>query len=95
MVTPVYAGQKITIEGEFRLLGNPEDPIVIQLRYKSPNGSTITLSYPSADLRRVSQGFYEGFVTVDLPGSWWFRWIGAGVVEAVNEQFLEVLPSNV
>lgn len=90
----VYVGQRILVECEFRLLGVPTDPTVVQCTVRSPSGSSTTLNYPDVNLVRRDLGFFEANVTVDEGGTWWFRFEGAGVVDAVQETSLEVLSSN-
>lgn len=92
---PVYEGQRVLVEMRFRLNGVPTDPTIVQLITRDPTGSSSTLTYPVEDLTRRSLGFYEADVLVNSPGSWAFRAQANGVVDAVNEIVLSVLPSNV
>lgn len=91
----VYQGQRIYIEAEFRLLGVPTDPTVVQVTARSPSGSNVTLTYPSEDLTRRDTGLFDAAFLVDVPGIWYFRPEGAGEVDAVDELSLEVFQSNV
>jgi hypothetical protein len=91
---PIYEGQRVTVECTFRLAGVPTDPIVVQCTYKHPvTGSQTTLNYPDDDLIRRSLGVFEANIHVDAGGMWWFRFEGAGVVDAVTEIPLEVISS--
>lgn len=93
--TDYYEGQRALIEAEFRLLGVPTDPTIVQVLSKSPTGSVAVLTYPAVELTRRDTGLYEANVLVDLAGQWHFRVIGEGVVDAVTEVSLDVLDSNV
>ena len=87
----IYEGQRVTVECTFRLAGVPTDPVVVQCTYKHPvTGSQTTLNYPDTNLTRRSLGVFEANVVVDAGGMWWFRFEGAGVVDAVTEIPLKV-----
>ena len=93
---PYYVGQRILIEMEFRLLGVPTDPQIVQITAKDPaQGSRSTLTYPSENLTRAGVGLYEASINVNSPGQWHFRAEGAGVVDAVTEIHLDVLDTTV
>jgi hypothetical protein len=91
----VYEGQRIQIEMEFRLLGVPTDPTIVQITARSPSGSNSTLTYPNVNFTRRDTGLFDAAFIVDLPGTWFFRPEGTGVVDAVDEIAMEVLASNV
>lgn len=91
----VYVGQRVQIECEFRLFGVPTDPTIIQITARSPSGSNSILTYPDEDFTRRDVGLYDAAFVVDVPGTWFFRPEGAGVIDAVDEIPLEVLASNV
>lgn len=90
-----YIGQRALIEAEFRLLGIPTDPTIIQVQSKSPTGVSNVYTYPAVQLTRRDVGLYETSIIVDEPGQWHFRIEGAGVVDAVTEVHLNVLDSAV
>lgn len=91
----VFVGQRVTIECEFRLLGVPTDPTIVQLTARAPDGSSTTITYPSEYFVRRDVGLYDVSVLVDQPSTWFFRPEGTGVIDAVDEIALEVLASNV
>jgi hypothetical protein len=90
-----YEGQRALIEAEFRLLGVPTDPTIIQVISRSPSGSVSVLTYPAVELTRRDTGLFEASVLLGDSGQWHFRVIGEGVVDAVTEINLDVLQSNV
>jgi hypothetical protein len=93
---PYYVGQRVLLEIEFRLLGVPTDPTIVQITAKDPSdGSNITLTYPDVDLIRRDVGLFEAAFVVSSGGQWHFRVDAAGVVDAVTETSLEVLASMV
>lgn len=93
---PVYQGQRILLDFEFRLLGVPTDPTIIQVITHNPKTlARIVLTYPAQELTRVNVGTYEAAIQVDDPGQWTFRIEGTGVVDAVTEIYLDVLASRV
>ena len=89
----VYAGQQLEVDGEFRRNGELLDPTIVKLYSKAPGGSVVVLTYPHEDLVRLSVGRYVGNVFAATPGSWSFRLEGAGVIDAVQDIQVEVLPS--
>lgn len=93
--TDYYEGQRVLLECEFRLLGVPTDPTIVQVMARNPLGSTVVYTYPAVELTRRDTGLYETAILVDMPGQWHFRTIGTGVVDAVTEDNLDVLKSNV
>lgn len=94
--SPFYAGQRILVEVEFRLLGVPTDPLIVQVFASNPrNKSITTITYPSESLVRVGAGLYEAAILVDTPGQWHFRAEGAGIVDSVTETHLDVLASTI
>lgn len=91
-----FVGQRIMIDVEFRKLGVPTDPTIVQVKAKNPvNGSQVVLTYPAAELTRTGIGTYEAAIQVNDPGQWFFRCEGAGIVDAVTEINLMVYPTRV
>ena len=93
--TQYVEGQRILVEGEFRLEGVPTDPTVVRFYSRSPAGLVTELVYPSADLVRTDLGTYEAQVTANTPGTWAFRFTGFGTVEAIREVVTFVAASDV
>jgi hypothetical protein len=91
---PVYVGQRILVEIEYRLNGNPTDPTIAQYTYRSPLGTVATITYPNEAFIRRSEGLYDASVLVDEPGTWVIRGIAAGIIDGVNEFTQEVLASG-
>lgn len=93
---PFYVGQRILLEVEFRRLGVPTDPTIVQVFSKNPvSGSVVVLTYPATELTRTGIGTYEASVQVLSPGQWHFRVEGTGVIDAVTEITQEVLATGV
>ena len=91
----VLVGQQVLVEAEFRLLGVPTDPTVVRLLIRNPDGGLTVLNFPAETLVRNGTGRYEASVLADASGTWYFRWEGAGVVDAVVELSMAVRPSMV
>lgn len=91
-----YVGQRILIDIEFRRLGVPTDPTIVQVMARNPADlGVVVLTYPTEALVRTGVGTYEAAIQVSDPGQWFFRTEGAGIVDAVTEINLQVLPSRV
>lgn len=94
--TPYFVGQRILLDVEFRKLGVPTDPTIVQVLARNPvDLGVVVLTYPVAELTRTGVGTYEAAIQVLSPGQWFFRVEGAGIIDAVTEINLEVLPSRV
>ncbi len=91
---PVFVGQRILIEIEYRLSGVPTDPTIVQYTSRSPLGTVSTVTYPHATFTRRSEGLYEASILVNEAGTWVVRAEGAGVVDGVNEYSQEVHASG-
>ncbi len=91
---PVFVGQRILIEVEYRLNGVPTDPTIVQYTSRSPLGTVSTVTYPNVAFTRRSEGLYEASVLVNEAGTWVIRAEGAGVVDGVNELAQEVHASG-
>lgn len=95
MPRTIYAGQRIGVEGTFRLAGVPTDPAVVSCLIRPPGGGLQTLVYPDQSLTRDEPGVYLATVVLDTPGTWSFRWEGAGTVDAIDEIKVPVETSSV
>lgn len=93
MARTIYVGQRVPVEGEFRLRGVPTDPVVVRCLVRPPAGGLIQLVYPDESLVRTDIGRYEAAVEVDAAGTWTVRWEGAGIIDAVDEIAIPVAPS--
>lgn len=91
----IYSGQRVTVQCEFRRLGVPTDPTVVQCTSRAPNGTKVVLTYPATNLVRTGIGNFEAYIMVDVGGTWWFRFEAAGIVDAVTEIPLSVEQSIV
>ncbi len=89
----IYAGQQLEVDGEFRRNGELLDPTIVKLYARTPSGSITVLTYPHEDLVRLSVGRYVGNVYASTAGLWTFRFEGAGVIDAVQDVQIDVLPS--
>jgi hypothetical protein len=91
----VFVGQNLLIECEFRLNGVPTDPSIVTVASRSPLGTYVVLTYPNANLIRRSTGLFEASIPASESGTWAFRAVGVGIVDAVNEFTMTVLASGV
>jgi hypothetical protein len=92
-MTPIYVGQQLLVEMEFRLLGAPTDPTTVRLIVRAPSGIQSEVLAEAMVHRDV--GLYEAAVLVDAPGTWVFRGEGEGAVAAVHEHTVHVEPSAI
>lgn len=88
-------GQAIVVDVEYRVEGVLRDPTNVSCLVRSPNGTVTTYVYPSTEVRRLDVGQYEVAVVTNAPGTWAFRAVGSGVVDAVQETSVNVRASSV
>ena len=69
------------------------DPTTIVLKVKDPSGTTDVYTYASAQVERDATGQYHRDIAIDEPGTWHWRWEGAGAIVAVDEDFFYVTRS--
>lgn len=88
-------GQRVTVDGEFRLEGVRTDPTIVIGYVRAPSGALTELVHPHADLVRTDVGTYAVAFISQESGTYSVRLTGAGVVDAVGEAFVNVAPSRV
>jgi hypothetical protein len=87
-------GSRLSSECNFRIAGVLTDPAAVICTVKSPAGNVTTYTYPAAIFRDTA-GVYRAEFVADEAGTWWVRFEGSGVVEAVNETAVSVRASSV
>lgn len=72
--------------------GNAADPTNITLKYTKDNGAPTVVNYPNPPMVRDNVGVYH--VDLDTSGwtspvnqAWVLEWIGAGAVQAINQDY--------
>lgn len=93
MATGYIVGQTVINEIEFRSEGVLRDPTIVRCLVRAPSGAVEELVHPSSRLVRRGVGRYDASVITDAPGTWVFRAVGVGVVDAVQEASVNVAPS--
>lgn len=80
-------GDKVRIACKFTDVDDVEtNPTVTVFKFTDPSGNTITYTYDTDDeLERDSTGNFHVDITIDEPGTWYYRWIGTGTVVAAEE----------
>lgn len=71
--------------------GVATDPTAVSFKYTKPSGTTTTLVYGvDGALVKDSTGNYHVDLSLTERGRWFYRWIGTGTVEEVDEGEFEV-----
>lgn len=80
-------GDKIRISGDFTDINDEDiDPTVTTFKFTDPSGNTTTYIYETDDeLARDSLGHFHVDISIDEAGTWYYRWIGTGAVQAAEE----------
>lgn len=88
-------GDAVTVNVAFTDLdGVATDPTTITLKYEDPSGNQTTKTYAAAQITRTGTGEYNHTIVTDESGTWTYRWVGTGTVEAVEEGSFYVLTSD-
>ncbi len=94
-MNPTIVGQSIVCTIEFRLEAILTDPAIIKAYVRKPGGTLREINFPSSELAKIEIGLYELTVLADESGTWAFRAVGIGAVDAVQEGVVNVAPSLV
>jgi hypothetical protein len=95
MAQQFVEGGSIIAQVEFRLEGVRVDPVIVRAFVRHPSGNLEEISFPSTHFVKVDIGLYELTVLADEPGTWAFRAVGTGTIDAVQEGVVNVISSNV
>ena len=82
-------GAKVTLQCVFTKAGQPTDTTAA-LTLVSPTGASTTPT-----VTRTALGTYQATVTATVNGTWRWRWVGTGAVEAVHEGSFGISKSKV
>jgi hypothetical protein len=67
--------------------GTVADPAAVTARYRSPSGTTTTLTYGvDAELVKESTGVYHVDISASESGTWSYRFASTGSGQAANEE---------
>ena len=88
-------GQTVNLSARFSARGVLTDPTTITLKVKKPDSTLLTYTYALGEVFKDEVGVYNRSVKADLPGLWFYRWIGTGAVEAVGEHKFDVKASQI
>ena len=87
-------GDKIRISASFVNISNaPADPTTVTVKYEKPGPPpVVTTKIYGTDVEVVkdSTGVYHIDISLDQSGSWRYRWIGTGDVEAAAQSTFSV-----
>lgn len=96
LITDYYLiGNVIRLAGNFvDITCAPVDPDTITLEIKQPDGSILTVTYPS-QIARVSIGAYYFDFKPTLSGIHYYRYIGTGACIAAGESVFDMKPTAI
>ena len=77
--------------------GEAADPTTVRVQYKnSAAGVLVSMLYGTdSEVIKCATGEYYLDIEVDQAGMWHYKWVGGGVVTAVEEGFFRVRETNV
>lgn len=79
-------GDRIYLQGTFT--GEDDalaDPTAIVCKVKDPSGNVTTYTYALAQITRVSLGVFRVSIDLDESGTWYYRFVGTGLIVAADE----------
>jgi hypothetical protein len=78
-------GATVTLDRKFYVGSVLTDPTTVTLKVEDPAGTETSYTYAAATITKSGTGIYTKNVACTLAGTWKYRWIGTGAVEAVAE----------
>jgi hypothetical protein len=82
-------GTGVRLKGEFTVTGTYNDPDIIELYLRKPDGSVETYTFAGGGVSQETTGKFFRDVFVDSPGQWWYEFFGSGTVNADRETYFE------
>lgn len=90
-------GTEITVRASFGVESVPAtvpisytltDPGAVTLKVRDPAGNVTLYAYGSGDgvIVKEATGQYRAYVTLTIPGPWYYHWVGTGAAVGVGEQ---------
>ena len=93
------SGDTLRFSVDFQIAENFLDPTDVFVKFRDPNNSVTIVVFTGVPIEggifRESDGKYYIDKTVSLPGEWWIRWEGVGIVNGVEERSFRVIRSEV
>lgn len=86
-------GDSVRLSVTFTVGTTPTDPTTITAKVRNAAGTVTTYTYAAAQITKDSTGVYHLDITVNLSGTWVYRFEGTGTCIAAIEQILYVEPS--
>ena len=75
--------------------GSAADPTTVSLGVKAPGGAVSTYTYALAQVSKGGTGSYFKDLAGTVAGIYYWRWVGAGALDAVGEGEFLVMESSV
>lgn len=83
---------EVELKGTFRNAADAvTDPSSITLYVRNPAGTTSTYTYAATEIVRESEGVYTKNVTLDAPGTWYYRFKGEGSLKVAGWTSITVI----
>jgi len=60
------------------------DPTTVKFKAETPAGVETVLTYPHANLTKVSAGIYQARVDLTAGGTWRFEWLTSGTYQGAE-----------
>ncbi len=92
-VNQYHKGQMVRISGTYTVAGVATDPTTVTFKVLAPGGTMSTYTYALAQITKDGVGLYHKDISCSEEGIWHYTTIGTGAVEAVDEQYFEILPT--
>ena len=73
------------------------DPTAVLFKYETPAGAETTLTYPDANLVKISTGWYRAKVTIGAgtAGAWKFKWATTGTFTVASPDIIRTVETTV
>ncbi len=70
-----------------------DDPTTVTLKIRKGDGASATYTYALGQVTRDSLGIFHADISLDVPGTWVYRWEGTGPTQAAGQDTFVVQPA--
>lgn len=89
-------GDLVKVSAVFKRGAGFDDPTAVTLKLRKGDGTVVTFTYPPAGtIVRDSLGKFHADISIDLPGTWAYRWEGTAPVQSAGQETFVVQPALV
>lgn len=86
-------GDLVRVSATFKRGAALDDPTTVTLKIRKGDGTSATYTYALGQVIRDSLGIFHADISLDVPGTWAYRWEGTGPTQAAGQNTFVVQPA--